>query len=86
MKKNLKMVLFAVSLILLIIFAPFYSLVFAAIWLPIVEALLEETSPALLEETSPENILVIFMMSFISNVVMITLLIPILWKLYIKEE
>jgi len=78
MKKNLKMVLFAVSLILLIIFAPFYSLVFAAIWLPIVEALLEETSP--------ENILVIFMMSFISNVVMITLLIPILWKLYIKEE
>lgn len=78
MKKKFKMVLFAVSLILLIIFAPFYSLAFAAIWLPVVEALLEETSP--------ENILVIFMMTFISNIVMITLLIPILWKLYIKDE
>ena len=78
MKKNLKMVLFAVSVILLIVFAPFYSLVFAAIWLPIVEALLEESAP--------ENILFIFMMSFISNIVMITLLIPILWKLYIKGE
>ena len=78
MKKNLKIVLFAVSVILLIVFAPFYSLVFAAIWLPIVEALLEESSP--------ENILFIFMMSFISNIVMITLLIPILWKLYIKGE
>ena len=78
MKKNLKIVLFAVSVILLIVFAPFYSLVFAAIWLPIVEALLVESAP--------ENILFIFMMSFISNIVMITLLIPILWKLYIKGE
>ena len=78
MKRNLKIVLFAVSVILLIVFAPFYSLVFAAILLPIVEALLEESAP--------ENILFIFMMSFISNIVMITLLIPILWKLYIKGE